>query len=156
MCALMLLSLGLLLAMFSGHSVVAHPNKDVPAVELSSPAARDLELLAWAEGHRDLLPAKWNLGRASIAYDEMSGSRRTSRSACDSLECKLLGIVGGRVALMKTAMGETKTLSVGDSLFSYRVKEIGGNEVVLRCGRKEVRYEIESPKVSSIVTVGAR
>ncbi|SHK19513.1 hypothetical protein [Fibrobacter sp. UWB12] len=156
MCALMLLSLGLLLAMFFGRSVVMHPNKDIPAVELSSPAARDLELLAWAEGHRDLLPAKWNLGRASVAYDEMSGSRRTSRSACDSLECKLLGIVGGRVALMKTAMGETKTLSVGDSLLSYRVKEIGGNEVVLRCGRKEVRYEIESPKVSSIVTVGAR
>jgi hypothetical protein len=30
---------------------------DVAPVELSQPAARDLEMLAWAEGHRDLLPA---------------------------------------------------------------------------------------------------
>ncbi len=67
----------------------------------------------------------------------------------------MLGIVGGRGALMKTAAGETKMLSVGDSLLKYRVKEIGKNEIVLRCGRKEVRYEIgdDAPIVSQ---VGAR
>lgn len=106
---------------------------DVAPVELSQPAARDLEMLAWAEGHRDLLPAKWTLGRAGLS----------SRGACDSSEFSLLGIVGGRVALVKTSAGETKTLSVGDSLSRYRVKRIGMNDVVMRCGRKEVRYALK-------------
>ena len=168
MCALMLLTLGLSFAFFSGDSWVmrnvrglcdAVPAKEVAPVELSLPAERDLEKLAWAEGHRDLLPAKWTQGRDGSA--EGSFGVRRSRWTCDSLDCKLLGIVGGRVALMKTAAGETKTLSVGDSLLKYRVKEIGRNEIVLRCGRKEVRYEIESPNVSSmaapnVLHVGAR
>ena len=168
-CALMLLTLGLSFALFSDDSWVmrnvrelcgdAVPAKEVAPVELSLPAERDLEKLAWAEGHRDLLPAKWTQGRDGFA--EGSFGMRRSRWACDSLDCKLLGIVGGRVALMKTAAGETKTLSVGDSLLKYRVKEIGKNEIVLRCGRKEVRYEIESPNVSSmaapnVLHVGAR
>lgn len=106
---------------------------DVAPVELSQPAARDLEMLAWAEGHRGLLPAKWTLGRAGLS----------SRGACDSSEINLLGIVGGRVALVKTSAGETKTLSVGDSLSRYRVKRIGMNDVVMRCGRKEVRYALK-------------
>lgn len=106
---------------------------DAAPVELSLPAARDLEMLAWAEGHRDLLPAKWTLGRAGLS----------SRGACDSSEFSLLGIVGGRVALVKTSAGETKTLSVGDSLSRYRVKQIGMNDVVMRCGRKEVRYALK-------------
>ena len=167
-CALMLLTLGLSFAFFSDDSWVmrnvrelcdAVPAKEVAPVELSLPAERDLEKLAWAEGHRDLLPAKWTQGRDGSA--DGSFGVRHSRWACDSLDYKLLGIVGGRVALMKTAAGETKTLSVGDSLLKYRVKEIGRNEIVLRCGRKEVRYEIESPNVSSmaapnVLHVGAR
>ena len=116
---------------------------DVAPVELSQPAARDLEMLAWAEGHRDLLPAKWTLGRAGFVDGVASRSWRTSRGACDSSEINLLGIVGGRVALVKTSAGETKTLSVGDSLSRYRVKRIGMNDVVMRCGRKEVRYALK-------------
>ena len=116
---------------------------DVPPVELSQPAARDLEMLAWAEGHRDLLPAKWTLGRAGFVDGVASRSWRTSRGTCDSSEFSLLGIVGGRVALVKTSAGETKTLSVGDSLSRYRVKRIGMNDVVMRCGRKEVRYALK-------------
>lgn len=116
---------------------------DVPPVELSQPAARDLEMLAWAEGHRDLLPSKWTLGRAGLAGNDAFGYRRISRGTCDSSEFSLLGIVGGRVALVKTSAGETKTLSVGDSLSRYRVKQIGMNDVVMRCGRKEVRYALK-------------
>lgn len=116
---------------------------DVPPVELSQPAARDLEMLAWAEGHRDLLPSKWTLGRAGLAGNDAFGNRRTSRETCDSSEFSLLGIVGGRVALVKTSAGETRTLSVGDSLSRYRVKRIGMNDVVMRCGRKEVRYALK-------------
>lgn len=116
---------------------------DAAPVELSQPAARDLEMLAWAEGHRDLLPSKWTLGRAGLAGNDAFGNRRTSRGICDSSEFSLLGIVGGRVALVKTSAGETKTLSVGDSLSRYRVKQIGMNDVVMRCGRKEVRYALK-------------
>lgn len=116
---------------------------DAAPVELSQPAARDLEMLAWAEGHRDLLPAKWTLGRAGFVDGVASRSWRTSRGTCDSSEFSLLGIVGGRVALVKTSAGETKTLSVGDSLSRYRVKRIGMNDVVMRCGRKEVRYALK-------------
>ncbi|WP_290760792.1 hypothetical protein [Fibrobacter sp. UBA4297] len=116
---------------------------DVPPVELSLPAARDLEMLAWAEGHRDLLPSKWTLGRAGLADDDAFGNRRISRGACDSSTFNLLGIVGGRVALVKTSAGEMRTLSVGDSLLQYRVKRIGMDDVVMRCGRKEVRYALK-------------
>lgn len=101
----------------------------VPPVELSSPTAHDLEMLAWAEGHRDLLPAKW-IGMR----DEIS---------CNLQGFKILGIVSGRTALV-TFAGEMKTLSVGDSILSYRVKEIGINDIVLRCHGKEVRYDFES------------
>lgn len=116
---------------------------DVAPVELSQPAARDLEMLAWAEGHRDLLPAKWTLGRENFADGVASENRWISRKVCDSSEFRLLGIVGGRVALVKTSAGETKTLSVGDSLSRYRVKQIGMNDVVMRCGRKEIRYAVK-------------
>lgn len=116
---------------------------DVAPVELSQPAARDLEMLAWAEGHRDLLPSKWTLGRAGLAGNDAFENRRTSRGTCDLSEFSLLGIVGGRVALVKTSAGETRTLSVGDSLSRYRVKRIGMNDVVMRCGRKEVRYALK-------------
>ena len=47
-------------------------------------------------------------------------------------------------------------LSVGDSLSRYRVKEIGKNEVVLRCGRKEVRYEIGHVVTPIVSQVGSR
>lgn len=165
MCASGLLMLGLTLAFFCndswnwrrlwtlGHGRVAEFSNVAP-VELSSPAARDLEMLAWAEGHRDLLPAKWNLGR-NLSAEGLFGKPR-SRRACDSLDYKLLGIVGGRVALMESATGESKMLSVGDSLLKYRVKDIGKNEVVLRCGRKEVRYEIGTAVDPVVSQVGAR
>ena len=144
LCALMLLICCLFLALVSNRSWMARnlwqtaddsSFEKVSAVELSLPAAHDLEMLAWAEGHRELLPAKWMFGR---------DARRT----CESLDYKLQGIVGGRVALMQSATGETKTVMVGDSLSRYRVKKIGRNEVVLRCGRKEIRYEVGAPIVS--------
>ena len=116
---------------------------DVAPVELTPPATRDLEMLAWADGHRDLFPAKWNLGREGFVADVAFENRRILRGTCDSSEFSLLGIVGGRVALVKTSAGETKTLSVGDSLSRYRVKQIGMNDVVMRCGRKEVRYALK-------------
>ena len=123
---------------------LAHGPSKIAPVELSSPAVRDLEKLAWAEGHRDLLPAKWGRLRDDVAVNEPRGRLRNSRSGCDSSAFKLLGIVGGRAALVTTAAGEMKTLSAGDSLFSYRVKAIGMDEVVLRCGIKEVRYAIQT------------
>ena len=116
---------------------------DVAPVELTPPATRDLEMLAWADGHRDLFPAKWNLGREVFVADVAFENRRILRGTCDSSEFSLLGIVGGRVALVKTLAGETKTLSVGDSLSRYRVKQIGMSDVVMRCGRKEVRYAVK-------------
>ena len=116
---------------------------DVAPVELTPPATRDLEMLAWADGHRDLFPAKWNLGREGFVADVAFENRRILRGTCDSSEFSLLGIVGGRVALVKTLAGETKTLSVGDSLSRYRVKQIGMSDVVMRCGRKEVRYAVK-------------
>ncbi len=122
---------------------LAH-DASVAPVELSLPAVRDLEKIAWAEGHRDLLPAKWGRLRDDVAVNEPRGRLRNSRSVCDSSVFKLLGIVGGRAALVTTAAGEMKTLSAGDSLFSYRVKAIGMDEVVLRCGIKEVRYAIQA------------
>ena len=157
MCAAVLLMLGLALAFFCCDSwnwlclqTFAKEQfaefVDVAPVELSSPATHDLEKLAWAEGHRDLLPAKWTYGRDGSADGLFEKPR--SRNACDSLDFKLLGIVGGRVALMESATGESKMLSVGDSLSRYRVKKIGKNEVVLRCGHKEVRYEIGTAVVS--------
>ena len=121
---------------------LAH-DASVAPVELSLPAVRDLEKIAWAEGHRDLLPAKWGRLRDDVAVDEPRG-RLQNWSGCDSSAFKLLGIVGGRAALVTTAAGEMKTLSAGDSLFSYRVKAIGMDEVVLRCGIKEVRYAIQA------------
>ena len=164
-CASMLLMLGLVVAFFCNDSwnwlrlwTLGHGRgaefADVTPVELSSPAARDLEMLAWADGHRNLLPAKWNLGR-NLSAGGLFGKPR-SRRACDSLNFKLLGIVGGRVALMESVTGESKMLSVGDSLLKYRVKDIGKNEVVLRCGRKEVRYEIGTAVDPVVSQVGAR
>ena len=164
-CASMLLMLGLAVALFSRDAFrwlylrtftdgrIAEFS-DVAPVELSSPATRDLEMLAWAEGHRDLLPVKWTHGRDEAADGLFDKPR--SRKACDSLDYKLLGIVGGRVALMESVTGESKMLSVGDSLSRYRVKEIGKNEVVLRCGRKEVRYEIGHVVTPIVSQVGSR
>ena len=116
---------------------------NVAPVELSLPAAHDLEMLAWAKGHRDLLPAKWGRLRDGTA-DEPRGRLQHSRCSCDSSAVKLLGIVGGRAALVTTAAGEMKTLSLGDSLYSYRVKRIGMDDIVLRCGGKEVRYAVQA------------
>ncbi|WP_405329416.1 hypothetical protein [Fibrobacter sp.] len=118
--------------------------ENVVPVELSLPATRDLEMLAWADGHRDLFPAKWNLGREGFVADVAFENRWMLRGTCDSSEFSLLGIVGGRVALVKTSAGETKTLSVGDSLSRYRVTQIGKNDVVMKCGRKEERYAVKA------------
>ena len=117
---------------------------DVAPVELSLPASKDLEKMAWAEGHRGLFPAKWMLERDSLAENEnnLIVKRRKYRGTCDSLNLKLLGIVGNRVALVQIA-DETKTLLVGDSLLLYRVKAIGRNNIVLRCGVKEVNYGVQ-------------
>ena len=121
---------------------LAHGIPYIAPVELSLPAAHDLEMLAWAKGHRDLLPAKWGRLRDGAA-DEPTGRLQNSRCSCDSSAIKLLGIVGGRAALVTTAAGEMKTLSLGDSLYSYRVKRIGMDDIVLRCGGKEVRYAVQ-------------
>jgi hypothetical protein len=128
---------------WNGEAIADGVSKVAP-VELSLPAAHDLEKLAWAEGHRDMLPAKWGRLRGDAAVDEPRGRLQNSRSGCDSSAITLLGIVGGRAALVVTAAGEMKTLSQGDSLFSYRVKAIGMGDVVLRCGGKEVRYAIRA------------
>ena len=126
---------------------------NVAPVELSSPAIRDLELLAWAKGHGDWTIIKRNVNRgASLegfvgTVEESSGHRQkflqNSRCGCDASAITLLGIVGGRAALVATADGKMKTLSQGDSVFAYRVKRIGVDDIVLRCGGKEVRYAIQ-------------
>ena len=105
---------------------INHLDKVAP-VELSLPAEYNLEKMAWAEGHRDLLPAKW---------------KPTSRTNCLLPEFRLLGIVSNRTALVLTAAGETKILLPGDLFSRYRVKRIGKDYVVLKCGMKEVRYEV--------------
>jgi hypothetical protein len=110
--------------------------RSVPPVALSLPASHDLEKLAWAEGHRDL--------RFLKGMETLDTPKEISDGDCDSSEFRLLGIVGGRVALVKTVTGEMKTLSVGDSLSRYSVKRIGMNDVVMRCGRKEVRYAVKT------------
>lgn len=126
---------------------------DAAPVELSLPALNDLEKMAWADGHRDLIPAKWMLGRELLAEDEnnLIVQRRKYRGTCDSLDFKLLGIVGNRVALVQTAV-ETKMLLVGDSLLSYRVKAIGKNNIVLRCGVKDVYIEVPYGAGKSVVS----
>lgn len=139
---------------------LAHGISSIAPVELSLPAVRDLELLAWAKGHGDWTIAKRNVNRGESlegsvgAVEESSEQRRkflqNSRCGCDASAITLLGIVGGRAALVATADGEMKTLSLGDSLYSYRVKRIGMDDIVLRCGGKEVRYEIGSKKISKI------
>ena len=103
---------------------------DVAAVALDLPPDETLECLMWAKGHglmrfekRAHLPSRHNAG-------------------CELPPFQLLGIVGGRAALVQLADGESKTLVRGDVLFSYRVKSIGKNDIVLRCGTKEVRYEV--------------
>jgi hypothetical protein len=128
---------------WNGEAIADGVSKVAP-VELSLPAAHDLEKLAWAEGHRDWLPAKWGRLRDDAAVDEPRGRLQNSRSGCDSSAITLLGIVGERAALVATAAGEMKTLSQGESLFSYRVKRVGMDEVVLRCGNKEVRYAVRA------------
>ena len=103
--------------------------KDVPATELNEPPRDVLERLAWAKGHRDMM------------FHEVFRHEKNAPSLCDSLNATLLGIAGGRAALVKLDDG-VKTLKLGDSLMAYRVKSIGKNDVVLRCGRKEVHYEM--------------
>ena len=129
---------------FACNAEMYEPHKDVAAVELDLPSDDVLNKLAWAKGHGLLL-----------AGGEGLSEKPSSWSSCNSLDYKLVGIVGGRVALMKSATGGSRTVSVGDSLFRYRVKEIGRNEVVLRCGGKEVRYEVGSPIISPIVSHAA-
>ena len=159
LCFMLLLALCMALALMCGNSwmwnrslewwrswnddALALGTSNVAPVELSLPAAHDLEMLAWAKGHRDLLPAKWGRLRDGAA-DDPTGRLQNSRCSCDSSAIKLLGIVGGRAALVTTAAGEMKTLSLGDSLYSYRVKRIGMDDIVLRCGGKEVRYAVQT------------
>ncbi len=97
---------------------------DVASVELDQPPSEVIELLAWAKGHRDLLPVRWG------------------GVACNPPRFKLLGIAGDRAILVETSTSERKILTMDDSLDSYRIKKIGRNDVVFRCGRKEVRYEV--------------
>jgi hypothetical protein len=142
MCAVALLVLCIGIFAMCGSSLDLYANffdderrnsfENVVPVELSLPAARDL------------LPAKWTLGRIGFADGVASETRRISRVDCDSSKFRLLGIVGGRVALVKTSSGETKMLSIGDSLSRYRVTQIGMNDVVMKCGRKEVRYAVKA------------
>ena len=111
----------------NGSDVQINNMDKVSPVELSLPATHDLEKMAWAEGHRDMLPAKW---------------KPASRTNCLLPDFRLLGIVGGRTALVLTAAGETKTLLPGDLFSQYRVTRIGKDDVVLKCGKEEVRYEV--------------
>ena len=106
---------------------------DVAAVELDLPPSEVLDLLAWAKGHRDFAPEGMNGMRV-----EMAGRR----NVCSPPRFKLLGIVGDRAVLVETSASEKKILTPDDSLDSYRVKKIGRNDVVFRCGGKEVRYEV--------------
>ena len=114
----------------------------VAPVELDLPSARDLDMLAWAEGHRDMPLAKWNRAHGGVLGTFLNAKRGTTQGKCRSSEFSLLGIAGGRIALVMTAAGESKMLSLGDTLYSYRVQKIGRNDVVFRCGGKEVRYEV--------------
>lgn len=109
---------------------IAH---DVAPVELEKPPSEVLDLLAWAKGHRDLVPARWNGMRAGVAE---------RRNFCDLPNFKLLGIAGDRAVLVETSSNEKKILTTDDLLDSYRIKKIGRNDVVFRCGSKEVRYEV--------------
>ena len=106
---------------------------DVVAVELDLPPSEVLDLLAWAKGHRDFAP----VGMNGMGV-EMAGRR----NVCNPPRFKLLGIVGDRAVLVETSASEKKILTPDDSLDSYRVKKIGRNDVVFRCGGKEVRYEV--------------
>lgn len=101
---------------------------DVAAVDLDLPSSDALNRLTWAKGHRDMVRHE----------------RRWTRSSCDLPEWTLLGIVGGRAALIQLASGETKTLMLDDMLYSSRVKSIGKDDVVLRCGGKDFLYKIGS------------
>ena len=106
---------------------------DVAPVELDMPPSEVLDLLAWAKGHRDLVPTRWNGMQTGFAG---------RRNFCDLPNFKLLGIVGDRAVLVETSFSEKKILKPDDSLDSYRIKKIGRNDVVFRCGGKEVRYEV--------------
>lgn len=119
---------------FARNAEDAESFKDVAAIELDLPSSDVLNRLSWAKGHRDMLRHE----------------RRWNRSPCNLPEFMLLGIVGGRAALVKFPSGETKTLMLGDMINSYRVKSVGKNDVVLRCGGKVVHYEIGSNVGSKI------
>lgn len=106
---------------------------DVASVELDLPPSEIVDLLAWAKGHRDLIPAGWG---------GMRDGSKDGRKSCSLPDFKLLGIVGDRAVLVETSVSEKKILTMDDSLDSYRIKAIGRNNVVLRCGGKEVRYEV--------------
>lgn len=106
---------------------------DAAPVELDLPPPEILELLAWSKGHRDLIPAGWGGTR-----DAPKGAQKS----CSLPDFKLLGIVGNRAILVETSGGEKKILTMDDTLYSYRIKAIGRNDVVLRCGGKEVLYEV--------------
>ena len=106
---------------------------DVAPVELDLPPSEILDLLAWSKGHRDLISAGWG---------GIRDAPKSTRKSCSLPDFKLLGIVGNRAILVETSVGEKKILTMDDSLYSYRIKAIGRNDVVLRCGGKEVLYEV--------------
>jgi hypothetical protein len=106
---------------------------DVAPVELEKPPSEVLDLLAWAKGHRDLVPARWKGMQAGFAE---------RGNLCDLPSFKLLGIAGDRAVLVEMTSSEKKIMTPDDLLDSYRIKKIGRNDVVFRCGSKEVRYEV--------------
>jgi len=110
---------------------IAQMPVDAAVVELDLPSDDALERLAWAKGHNQMR----FVNREHLRLD--SGGE-----VCELPSFKLLGIVGDRAALVKLSSGESKTILVGDSLNRYRVKSIGKNDAVLRCGAKEMRYEV--------------
>ena len=76
-----------------------------------------------------------------MIHHEVFRYEQSRQSPCDSLHVNLLGTADERAALVKFG-DETRTLKLGDSLMKYRVKSIGKSDVVLHCGRQEVRYEV--------------
>jgi len=111
-------------------------------VELTPPSERDLEMLAWADGHANMDLARRHVWRTDSLNFVEQGNNRIPQKRCGTLDFKLLGIVGARAILAESPAGVTRTLKKDDLLMSYRVVKIGRNDVVLRCGRREVRYEV--------------
>ena len=109
---------------------VKNPFNEVAAVALDLPPDETLERLMWAKGH------------GLMRFEKRGHLPGRRKAGCELPPFRLLGIVGGRAALVQLAGDESKTFVRDDELFSYRVKSIGKNDIVLRCGTKEVRYEV--------------